>query len=444
MIHCVARVQSQAFPLCRGDLASDMATKPETEMAKDDVYPEVVPPAIGGDDPPDLGDHSSDSAPSDDVGGEVAIAVVVTPQDAAGRCPADLERHVRRIASEVVSRLRGAAPAATDSAAAAAAPAPPTCLVPAIGGAQIAGGSDDFPDLGDDHSSPQADAAPPVPGGMSTMDELAILNEIESWQKFRNIVASTLSCRRRFALAYHTTTACQPKKAVAPANHSLVECGLPAIGGDRPDELIEVAVNIPHAYEVGDNLRLTYQCCGTPQEVENKVCLDLLCFLLVSSPHKVLLHPNTMRHGDQSVSTIRETAELVHQEYLQRCQQIPCQPLAAWVQHPLPRRPPAPSDLRSQAVAQAGFTLQDKLEAFDHLAPGVWYHFEQSKVQGKRKLPPVCRQELSVKLEKGGLLSFLQQFPHIFEVVFTGERTAKSKPKYEFSLGGPTKFACQR
>ena len=99
---------------------------------------------------------------------------LVTPQDAAGRCPADLERHVRRIASEVVSRLRGAAPAATDSAAAAAALAPPTCLVPAIGGAQIAGGSDDFPDLGDDHSSPQADAAPPVPGGMSTMDELAI------------------------------------------------------------------------------------------------------------------------------------------------------------------------------------------------------------------------------------------------------------------------------
>ena len=214
---------------------------------------------------------------------------------------------------------------------------------------------------------------------------------------------------------------------------SLLECSLPAIGGDRPDELIEVNVHIPHAYEVGDNLHLTYQCCGTPQEVENKVCLDLLCFLLVSSPHKVMLHPNTMRHGDQSISTIRETAEQVQHEYLQRCQQIPCQPLAAWVAHPLPRRP-QPTSIRVVVPGKIEFTLQEKLAAFDHLTPGVVYHFEQAKVQGRRKLPPVCRQELSVKLEKGGLLSFLQQFPHIFEVVLTGEKTAKNKPKYVFSF----------
>ena len=91
---------------------------------------EVIPPAIGGDDPPDLGDHSSpqaDSAPPDEL--------------------------------------------------------------PAIGGAQIVGGSDR-----DDHSLPQADAAPPVPGRMpSTMEELAVLNEIESWQNFQTLVASSLS-----------------------------------------------------------------------------------------------------------------------------------------------------------------------------------------------------------------------------------------------------------
>ena len=73
----------------------------------------------------------------------------------------------------------------------------------------------------------------------------------------------------------------------------------------------------------------------------------------------------------------------------------------------------AQPSIRVVVPGQTEFTLQEKLAAFDHLTPGVVYHFEQAKVQGQSKLPPVCCQELTLKLEKGGLLRFLHQFPHI-------------------------------
>ena len=130
--------------------------------------------------------------------------------------------------------------------------------LPAIGGdgsvpsSPASGGDGSVPSLpaiGGDGSVPRPPAScgdgtvrsPPAIGGdgnraLSTMEEFALLSDFPSWSAFGKVVKQKLKVRARQALAYHTTTACQPKKNNVPGG-SLKDCGMPhkdpqtAIGG---------------------------------------------------------------------------------------------------------------------------------------------------------------------------------------------------------------------
>ena len=58
-----------------------------------------------------------------------------------------------------------------------------------------------------------------------TMECLSGLRQQDVWHKFCNMLREELNTGARQALAFHTTTVCQPQKAAGPEG-SLAACGL--------------------------------------------------------------------------------------------------------------------------------------------------------------------------------------------------------------------------
>ena len=126
---------------------------------------------------------------------------------------------------------------------------------------------------------------------------------------FTQLLAKKLRTTPRRALSAHTTTACQPKKADGPGG-SLKDVGmddiLPAVGGGQ----FFVRVNLPHAFSYGDGLAVTYVSTAEKdaKAVQNQACLELLCYLVVSAPGRVRLHPSCFKQGQVDIDDFRAKA----------------------------------------------------------------------------------------------------------------------------------------
>ena len=146
------------------------------------------------------------------------------------------------------------------------------------------------------------------------------------------------------------------------------------------------------------------------------------------------MHSNCFQKGQEDISDIQRLAEQVKEDYLRRCHSESVQPLADRVQHPRPRENPAPRVRPPGPSSNDEFSLQDKLEIFDHLNPMVEYTPTDKKLPRVRRLTPTVRAGLQAKLKKGTLLSFLEAHPNLFRVTYTGEQSAKGKPQFTFSV----------
>ena len=142
-----------------------------------------------------------------------------------------------------------------------------------------------------------------------------------------------------------------------------------------------IGVDIPHSYEFGDAMPIKYECQPqtSAQKAEWVTSVDVLSLLLVSAPRKVLLHPNSFKQGETSISMLRAEAEVVKAKYMSTLNDASTssQPLAALVQHQNPRRePPVGIDReiiapRAPAPAIGGEHLA--LVALGQLQKGVEY-----------------------------------------------------------------------
>ena len=108
--------------------------------------------------------------------------------------------------------------------------------------------------------------------------ELDMMRTAQGWEDLWQF-ASKHILHPRHALSYHTTTACQPGKALGPAG-SLKDCGLEnpilAFGGRG----VGVRLEISHAFEHGDGLSIVYDSPPFPnlKLAQKHACLEILCF----------------------------------------------------------------------------------------------------------------------------------------------------------------------
>ena len=136
---------------------------------------------------------------------------------------------------------------------------------------------------------------PAAPPGLwepcMTMECLSGLHQQDVWRIFCNMLRKELNTGARQALAFHTTTACQPQKAAGPAG-SLAACGL---DDDRRRQDQQAGqwqhhreLKLPASYEAGDNLALEYKSLTftTAKEAKGETCVELLAFLLINAPKK--------------------------------------------------------------------------------------------------------------------------------------------------------------
>ena len=144
----------------------------------------------------------------------------------------------------------------------------------------------------------------------SCMQELECMKSLPEWQELWD-AAKRLVLTPRYALAYHFTTACQPRKQMAPAG-SLKDCGIevpvedsdPASGGGG----VKIQLDIPHAFHNDDNLRIVYisPSCPSLEATQKHACLEMLCFLLSSGPNLVILHPHNFMNNQTSIDELRQ------------------------------------------------------------------------------------------------------------------------------------------
>ena len=174
-------------------------------------------------------------------------------------------------------------------------------------------------------------------------EDVAALRKRREWWDLMSWVKESLQINPRQTLSAHTTTACQPKKSTGPSGASLKTCGLdtflpvlpvigrqpgPAVGGQPSPAVggqpagggqtaqpavggnMYLQIDLPHAFVHGDGLGVRYVSrLSTDQEVlQEQSCLELLCYLVVSAPARVRLHPSCFIGGQQKVDEFRMKA----------------------------------------------------------------------------------------------------------------------------------------
>ena len=148
-------------------------------------------------------------------------------------------------------------------------------------------------------------------------EELAILQSKPEWEEFKKVTEDNLAggpSRVRQALSQHATNACQPLKRDGPGvslKAAGLDTALPADGG------IKVRLRLPHSFEVGDFLNITYEspAMSSREAAKKQACFDVLCFLLAMAPEKLQTHPSNWRQGLQSIQTVKAKGRALHQVY---------------------------------------------------------------------------------------------------------------------------------
>ena len=171
------------------------------------------------------------------------------------------------------------------------------------------------------------------------MNDVAGFRKYPQWGALISWVKRNLKVPARQTLSAHTTSACQPNKATGPSAGSLNTSGLdtflsavgeipppppsapsPADGGlpsgfqPSVSGNLYLNVELPDAFVHGDGLGVKYvskliYLWSTDQkplqqrkkELQEQSCLELLCYLVVSAPARVRLHPSCFIGGKEKV-----------------------------------------------------------------------------------------------------------------------------------------------
>ena len=214
----------------------------------------------------------------------------------------------------------------------------------------------------------------------------------------------------RQALSYHCTTVCQVGKADGPAG-SLKASGLET--QHRQGEGFVVKLKLSHAFEAGDKLKIQYESpvMKTFKEAQRAACVELLAFLLVSAPGKVLMHPNNWKGSHGDIAELRSAAHSIHDARPVLCDGKLT--LAGRVKDDLPRRPQAlasPPGLDQPMAANAALDEQAVLYLRSSLTLQREYGPQRARI------PAVVGRQLGMLLPKRGFAPFLKRHPLHFSV----------------------------
>ena len=299
-------------------------------------------------------------------------------------------------------------------------------------------------------------------------EDVAALRKYPEWWDLVSWVKESLQVNPRRTLSAHTTSVCQPKKATGPSAASLKTCGLdtflpviggqpgPAVGGQpspavgrqpagggQPAQpavggnMMYLQIDLPHAFVHGDLLGVRYVSgqCNDQKVFQEQSCLELLCYLVVSAPARVRLHPSCFIRGEQKVQEFRmkaaEFGNSIGFDERSLAWQVPevhvGQPLVATVNIGNAESPVPPSCWEPPAVGSTGghAAVLDALRGL---------HTNKVYLTSKSKIPMDVARQLKDLLPKGGLLPFLQQYPNLFEVTLTGQYNRKNKPMFTFKV----------
>ena len=264
-------------------------------------------------------------------------------------------------------------------------------------------------------------------------DEIEDFRRTVAWDDLLTWATANLSTGARQALSAHTTAACQPGKAAGPSGGfgSLKDCGLEtqlsAVGGLG---YFCVQLDIPHGHVLGDGLGLKYTSLAYQQinQLRQQACLEVLCYLVVSAPARVRLHPSNWQRGFEAIAEFQTRAIAFGARYGFHAQslawQIPevraGQPLAAIaaIGAASAATPPATRSKYPPPI-QAG------LGAVDHVAVLRVVRrlgFDKEHYTDMSSMPADISQALGDLLPTGSLLSFLQLYPNFFEVTLVRRR----------------------
>ena len=289
--------------------------------------------------------------------------------------------------------------------------------------------------LGEDMHQPLA-----VPARVRTCwEEMQIMKSLQPWTAFWNSVCHHCINPRQ-ALAHNCSTACQPKKEQGPAGNLIIsgiEAPLPASGGG-----VYLHMSIPHSFSHGDGLEIEYDSpeFSSLSHAQKDTCLELLCFMLVSGPTKMHMHPNQWTNGFTSIEEVRQFAYEVRGQYLMRDLQPVFDGSVSLTnrigQDLMPRPRPASNKplvnfpqivMPPPGLGHQGNVDENKVfEVMGRLGVGQKYPDNGLPVY----VWPLLRQCLPDK----GLLPFLQRYPACFEVTFSGQTNRHGAPRYSFCV----------
>ena len=244
-----------------------------------------------------------------------------------------------------------------------------------------------------------SDAAGPDPVSPEQLSLAALqqLQRLAEWQRLLDTIDQEIKVPIRQVLSHHTSTPCQPGKA-AGVTTSLKDSGLEVNVGS-PSKA-QVRLEIPHLYEMGQGPAWVYRTpeFTTMKAAQQDACKTTLAFLLAMNPEAVHLAPGSLKQGDASVENIRKAAREIRvfgTLWNEARQQV------------ARARPEGKKVTRSVAPV-SDRAKETALEALLKLPPGI---------HRPSHLPRFVWMTLQVELPRGGLRSFLMEYPHVFEVV---------------------------
>ena len=84
----------------------------------------------------------------------------------------------------------------------------------------------------------------------------------------------------------------------------------PAVGGRS---LSYVQIRLPHAFVYDDGLEIRFISLASMEldnhmKIQEHACTELLCYLVVSAPARVWLHPNCFYQGTQAIEEFQKQA----------------------------------------------------------------------------------------------------------------------------------------
>ena len=224
-------------------------------------------------------------------------------------------------------------------------------------------------------------------------------------------------------LAVHTSTCCQPGKAVHLVASSLEEAGLLYPITDPGTGKVQVKLRIPEFFP-NLNFGANSSWQDDHEDAKQEVCLDTLTFGLLLAPHLVAMHPCSVKEGETSIARIREIGD---------CVMFSDQILEAWQGH-LKRHPPTPQlfprpTIRSPPLGAAENQAQTQEDATATSPPSGLAENEAQAVALIQAHYPISLQwldpsrlnrpvfeGLSELRPRKSLRRFLASLPELFEV----------------------------